>query len=167
MADAIRMLMTVDLFKILQSVGALKDAPLAVQQAVHNSVQAMDRFLVADRLSKRGPDTLGVVTGTARRSIAHGVGLKGKIVEGYFGSPLRYVRAHELGFVGQVQVRAHARRGVPVRAYSRIVNMRARGFFKYTLNVGRPGVERRVLRAIRILVVTGKVPTFAQIETGR
>ena len=166
---------TVDLTEMLKRFSGIQQGlPQAIHRAVVNSIQAMSAYLVRDRLSHRGPDTLGVVTGTARRSIASGVeGIvpTGGVVRGYFGSPLRYVRAHDQGFAGTVRKRAHSRRtkkgGVAaVRAHDVRMNIRARRFFKKTIEVGQPGVERRVRTALRVLAVTGKVPTFSDIESG-
>ena len=43
-----------------------------------------------------------------------------------FGSNVKYFAIHEFGFSGNVNVRAHNRKGRPVRAHSRAVNIAAR-----------------------------------------
>jgi hypothetical protein len=68
----------------------------------------MQGWLRATVQKMSGP-YLGVVTGTARRSMISTSVASADTVIGRFGSPLIYVRAHELGFSGSVQVAAHTR----------------------------------------------------------
>jgi len=62
---------------------------------------------------------LRVVTGTARRSIEGKTTVLADRIRGEAGSALDYVRAHEEGFDGRVQVRPHVRGLRPVATRSR------------------------------------------------
>ena len=44
------------------------------------------------------------------------------------GTNVKYANAHQFGFSGTVNVRAHSRKGKPVRAHSRRMNIPARPF---------------------------------------
>lgn len=67
--------------------------------------------IVARRMSQRGPDTLGVVTGRLRRSVRPAKArVFGNVIWSAIGSNVRYAGAHEFGFQGTVTVRAHTRR---------------------------------------------------------
>jgi hypothetical protein len=67
--------------------------------------------IVQSKLSQRGPDTLGVVTGRLRRAVRPRKPVIGgnSVVSG-LGANVRYLATHEFGFRGTVQVRAHERR---------------------------------------------------------
>jgi len=63
------------------------------------------------RMSQRGPDTLGVVTGRLRRSIrATRARVIGNAVQSSIGSNVRYMAPHEFGFDGIVNVAAYAKK---------------------------------------------------------
>jgi len=85
--------------------------------------QAMLRKGVMEHMSgpKRGsgPGLLGRDTGTARRSMIAQTAMDASKVGSLIGSPLGYVRAHEEGFDGPVQVRAHTRRIIRLERTSR------------------------------------------------
>lgn len=67
--------------------------------------------LVQNRMSARGPETLGVVTSRLRRSVRPSKAVvSGTAIESAIGSNVRYMGAHEYGFVGTVQVPQHTRR---------------------------------------------------------
>lgn len=116
-----------DVSELAQALDALGlNVAEAVRRAAVLSVESMIADVVRERMSGQ---LLGVVTGTARRSMA---GLTGggstpgaaamenaakarstvspTRVTSEWGSPLAYVRAHEEGFHGMVGVRAHVRR---------------------------------------------------------
>ncbi len=106
---------------------------------------------------------------------------------GTFGSNLDYVKAHEQGFQGTVQVQAHERRlfryrsartgarlkrrklvegaVAEVRAHSRNVNMRARHFFRDTLKEQKPAFAVRLRKAILVATRLGRVATPADLES--
>jgi len=117
---------------------------------------------------------LRVPSGSARRSIIADVAAPaGDGVVGRFGSPLRYVRAHELGFRGKVKVRAHqrfmklpTRRGatqVTVRAHQRVMNLRARRFMRDSIAEDLPGLPARTRRALILLARNGSAPSLSEI----
>jgi hypothetical protein len=106
---------------------------------------------------------------------------------GSFGSNLEYVKAHEQGFQGTVQVKAYERRlfryrsarsgarlkrrkrvegaMVEVRAHPREVNIRARHFFRDTLKEQKPAFEVRLRKAILVATRLGRVATPADLES--
>jgi len=105
---------------------------------------------------------------------------------GTFGSNLEYVKAHEQGFQGTVQVQAHERRLfryrsargkrlkrrkrvegalAEVRAHSRNVNIRARHFFRDTLKEQKPAFDVRLRKAILVATRLGRVATPADLES--
>lgn len=64
------------------------------------------------KLSRRGPDTLGVRTGLLRRSVHPAAPMiSGTSVISGIGSNVRYMAPHEFGIDRDVQVRAHSRHG--------------------------------------------------------
>jgi len=78
------------------------------------SGQKMLRDVVKNRMSnpRRGSTStnLGVDTGTARRSMTDLTQQTERSITTLIGSTVDYVRSHEEGFHGPVQVRAHTRR---------------------------------------------------------
>lgn len=71
------------------------------------------------RLSRRGPETLGVVTNRLRSSISRAparLGEDGRTLVSAIGSNVEYAGAHEYGFRGTVPVRAHTRRRFETRS---------------------------------------------------
>lgn len=74
--------------------------------------------LTERRLTGRGPfpvtqNKLGVVTGRLRQSVRQGVSpprIVGETAEVSVGSRVKYARAHEFGFRGNVNVASHTRR---------------------------------------------------------
>ena len=136
----------------------------ALRRTIRGTLQLSLDSMVANVVrNKMSGQLLGVVTGTARRSIASEIRETPDSIIGAFGSPLRYVRAHELGFHGAVSVRAHTRRGYAVSAHQRIMNLRARNFLREALNEGIPGLARRVVRGLRILIETGTPPAVTEL----
>jgi len=112
--------------------------------------------------SERGPfpfsqNKLGRVTGRLRQSIT---ATKPQIQEGSstvtlgFGSNVKYFNLHEFGFTGNVPVRAHTRRGKPVRAHSRAVSIAARAPMQTEVRDQRTVdiVIRNAERAVRRLL---------------
>ncbi len=133
-----------------------KQTPAIVRSALRAASLAMLRDVQINRLSHQ---YLGVDTGTGRRTIQQRVVDRGDSIRAEIGSPLVYMRAHEEGFEGAVQVRAHTRRlnslqvrrgkvtkksakaakraggssTAFVRAHTRQVRMRARRFLRDTV----------------------------------
>jgi len=128
-------------------------------------------------------------TGTAIRSFPPSIRVEilDELIRGVWGSNVEYVRVHEEGFDGSVQVPAHTRRLIEqvrskaaarrvrrklragrkrfahVRAHRRRVSFRARRFMAHTARDKGPEANRRVIRAIIHLVRTGEVPTLADV----
>ncbi len=163
-------------------VGLGKKAPGAVRVAMRAAVQHMVRDVVKNRMTGQ---YLGVDTGTGRRSIKGRVTKVGMDnVRGAIGSKLLYIKAHEQGFKGTVQVTSHkrkprkgAKRGKKrgtgiVKAHTRKMNIRARRFLRDTVlqEVGRLNkasrtspLTSRVVRALKIVAATGKLPKVNQL----
>ena len=88
----------------------------------------------ANRLSKRGADTLGVVTNRLRLSVRPSKAvIKGNLILSSIGTPVEYAGAHEFGFEGRVSVAAHTRLRngdeddkIQVRAHTRQMKIKAR-----------------------------------------
>lgn len=150
-------------------VAAGKKAPAALKNAMRAAVQAMIRDVVANRLSNQ---YLRVDTGGARRSITGEVRGGGERILGVIGSPLRYVRAHEEGFKGSVQVRAHTRRRSSLETRSGKATKKSVKAVKARLRAGRSGYShvkahsrfmniraRRFLRDT-VLQEAGALPTM-------
>lgn len=111
--------------RFLQAMG--KALAMSAPMIVGNAVKY--RFT-----NQRGPfpinqNKLGRVTGRLRQSITN---TKPQIQEGSnmvsmgFGSNVKYFGVHEFGFAGSVPVKAHQRKGRPVRGHSRFVKIAAR-----------------------------------------
>lgn len=67
--------------------------------------------IVAKKLSRRGPRTLGVVTNRLRPSVRRtDAVVTDKTIESAIGTNVIYAGAHEFGFVGVVTVREHRAR---------------------------------------------------------
>jgi hypothetical protein len=90
-----------------------------VYSAMLITAQNMLRDVVSKRMSnpRRGSTAtnLGVDTGTARRSMIDQAGLEAERVFALIGSPVDYVKAHEEGFHGTVNVPGHVRRNVSLK----------------------------------------------------
>ena len=198
---------TVSLKELIGLIGqAGRKAPQAMQVAMRAAVQAMIRDVVRNRISGQ---YLGVDTGTGRRSVRSSGSTESGAgaIRGVIGTPLRYMRAHEQGFKGPVQVRAHTRRNLAlsvrkgqltkksaralkarikakrqsvahVRAHTRQVNIRARRFLRDTLlqesgklpsllgGSSTAPLTRRVVRALSILTITGRLPKVSELGLG-
>lgn len=140
-------------------------------------------------VNKLSGQSLNRVTGTAQRSIMASPQVEAldNGARGVFGSNLGYVRAHNDGFDGTVQVPEHERRRlrhrakrtgrvlkraveddptsrITVRAHSRTMHVRARRFFNETMEEIRPVIRERMYRAVEAAARTGKVPTPAEFE---
>lgn len=130
----------------------------AISAGLKRGMLAIERDVIRNKMSGQ---YLGVVTGTARKSIRSEVRKRRDRILGVVGSPLNYVRAHEEGFRGVVDVRAHERtrrgRTHRVQAHSRQVNMRARHFLRDSVRENVEETERKILESLVRLLETGKV----------
>jgi phage gpG-like protein len=133
----------------------LKAFPAAMAQAIAAALNRENELTLghiqATKLSKRGPSTLGVISNRLRSSARRTEAvIQGNEVISAIGSNVEYAGAHEHGFTGSVQVRAHTRHVVQrdqftvskrgkrnqtasgfgrVRAFSRKMNIKARAPF--------------------------------------
>ena len=201
----------IHLGEIVKCLGALaEEAEPAVALSVRISLEA----LIADVLKNRMTGQyLGVVTGTARRGVAGLVGpgrglpgagairaiadqgteISGTMIRGMFGSPHRYVRAHEEGADEVVMVREHTRRPsnrlrklrenklrrglgaqasllpssaresatgglISVKAHAAHIRIRAKHFFRDTIQLGADKIGIRARRALYLLALNGRLP---------
>lgn len=160
-----------DLSEIERAIAAVSErkADSSVHAAMQAAVQSMMRDVILNRMTGQ---YLGIVTGTARKSITGRADQYTRKVIGQFGSPLEYVRAHELGYQGPVNVRAHQRtrggKSHDVRAHTRAVNMRARHFMRDTLrkeSQPKTGskIARRIIKAMKIAARQGRIPRAGEL----
>lgn len=101
---------------ILRNIRSLSERGLseALLDATNTLNQEAIGSIILNRMT--GPSSvsagvLGRVTGTAGRSLnAPPATLRGNTIESRIGTNERYVKAHEVGFLGAVGVRGHTRR---------------------------------------------------------
>jgi len=128
-----------------------KNLAPTIYRAMLVSAQAMLRKGVVEHMSgaKRGsgPSLLGVETGSARRSMIDQAGLAADKVFALIGSPLGYVRAHEEGFDGPVQVRAHTRRIIRLKRNTRTGRVSKKSAAAYKASVRKGGKRFAYVRA--------------------
>lgn len=130
----------------------------AAVQSVGRSALRLQREVMRNRLTGQ---VLNVRTGNLRRSIHQKVETDGGCIIGEVNTNVRYGAAHEYGFSGAVNVKAHLRqvkqafgkplkspRFVQVAAHSRAVNLPERSFLRSALRDLQPSIERSLVRAI-------------------
>jgi hypothetical protein len=67
--------------------------------------------IIAKRMSRRGPETLGVVTSRLRSNVHRTAArIQGDGIMSAIGNNVRYMGGHEFGFTGTVQVKEHRAR---------------------------------------------------------
>lgn len=101
--------------------------PAAMLQAIARALDYENELTVghiaADKLSQRGPTTLGVRTNRLRSSVRPQKAIiSGGAVLSAIGSNVVYAAAHEYGFTGTVQVPQHTRRRSSLGAVSKQVS---------------------------------------------
>lgn len=90
--------------------GAKSDALSRVATAMDTRNQATKGYIQQNKLSQKGPRTLGVISGRLRQSAsATPSKISGNVVASSLGSNVKYAAFHEFGFTGQENVRAHSR----------------------------------------------------------
>ena len=119
---------------LVQRVG--KGLPRVARTVLQASLAAMVRDVTVNRMSGQ---YLGVDTGKGRQSVRTSGHLSpaGDRMRIYFGSPLGYIRAHEEGYTGPVQVREHTRRMLRPTHYKGKVSKRSAKEIKAALRKGR------------------------------
>lgn len=141
-----------------------KDARPRVIRAMVEEIDYQNELTVGHiqktKLSRRGPETLGVITNRLRSSLrpARAQVVGDRIVSG-IGSNVAYMGVHEFGFEGTVTVRTHSRRiagsveTTTVRTHDRKVSIKARAPIQKGLKerhryYGR-GVSEAILDAVK------------------
>ena len=176
--------------QLVERIGALaKYLPETAGSVMRVEMQAFVRDVQRNRLSGQ---YLNVVTGTARRSIESRVTVTPDVVRGIGGSALGYVRAHEEGFEGDVQVPPHVRRLRPVatkskasvrrlkkhikagranyahvRAHQRHLSLRARRFLRHSAEVAGGTRAADNVAAFPTLARAAQAGLLALAELGR
>lgn len=135
-----------DAARAARAVAAMADAPVSkrMERAVSLGLQMIVLEVQKDRFTGQGPfpvsqHKLGVVSGRLRRDLhaepaaRTATGFRGRI-----GSAVEYFAAHELGFDGTVDVKAHTRANYTVekRGYS-VLAQSVRGYKKHLKIVAR------------------------------
>lgn len=117
----------------------------------------LQRRVKADKLSGQ---VLKVRTGRLRRSINYRVQEQSNGVFGFVGTNVKYGAAHEYGYAGVVNVKAHLRKSKdkasPVRAHTRTVNMPERSFLRSALNDMKLEITQGIKQAA-VTAVKGKL----------
>lgn len=155
----------------------------------------MVQDVIRNRMINANPPYLNRVTGTGVRSVTasppRGRGTVSQhVAQDWFGSNLDYIRAHELGFRGNVSVRAHAvkshrrqvwggggrsggKTGQTVtiqaherRAHTRRVELRARHFFRDTMSAGTGRTRMSVAKSLLVYLRTGRIPSPSEVMGG-
>lgn len=81
---------------------------VAARATIDEQNEKTIKHIQARKLSRRGPETLGVRTNLLRKSVRRtDAVISGETVTGSIGSNVRYLGPHEFGFEGDVQVKAH------------------------------------------------------------
>lgn len=114
MADALQ----VEISFAPEAVALLRAAPAWPARLMRDVAAAIDLeneltvgHIQAQRMSRRGPETLGVVTNRLRLSLRPSKAeIREDSVDSSIGSNVGYMGPHEFGFQGLVTVRAHERR---------------------------------------------------------
>lgn len=119
------------------------------------------KLLTRVKVNKLSGQVLNVRTGRLRRSITQKVVNTPSQITGIVGTNVEYARAHELGFNGQVSVKAHLRqikmawgksitpRTVEIRAHSRQVNLPEKSFLRSALTDMAPEIMQTLQQSVR------------------
>ena len=147
-------------------------APARLGARVARTVDLQNQLTIgyaqANKMSQRGPATLGVRTNRLRSSLrATAAVQEGALITSAIGTNVVYAAAHEFGFDGEVAVRAHSRKvsqafGQPlkaavsasVKAFSRHVHLPVRSFIRSSLGE-RAGAYSTSLSAAVVAATEG------------
>ena len=149
------------------------------------------KAMLASVTRKLRGDYLNVRTGRGWQSMQDFARTSGDKMQAGIDTNVRYMRAHEEGFHGTVQVRAHtaqrrgrilaqdiksrkakrarltkreiARGAWLVRAHPMKMNLRARHFMRDTIDQQFVPTQDRILKALVIAAETGQIPTPGQL----
>ncbi len=163
--------------------------PKKLPKILFNVVRAM-QLLLAEHVitSKLTGQYLKRQTGTLIRSVSASTRVKPSVrsnparVRGVVGTPLGYGKAHEIGFSGEVSVRAHSRRlfrkstskagktrkkllrsVARVQAHARKMEITAKHYLRDSLVEKKPLFVRLNSRALAHAIRTGTIPSPAAI----
>ncbi len=173
-----------DLRKFVATMGGDPKLPKVLEVIVRASMLWSTRDVIRNRLLGQ---YLKRDTGTGIRSIAASPRIEKRSqlrVVGAWGTHLGYMMAHERGFRGAVQVRAHTRRkfrrtkqsgeplkqkkqvsgvAIKVRAHIRNVDIVARNFIRDTQRAAHGPTRRMVRKAMRIWMLKSRVPRLNEL----
>lgn len=127
--------------------------PSVIARTMDRENQITVGHIQRDKLSQRGPLTLGVVTNRLRGSIRaskaqiDNSGSKAVIVSS-IGTNVIYAGVHEYGFRGRVTVRAHTREGFTVRQHMRQMNVKERAPIRTGVRERLPAVSEAIADAV-------------------
>lgn len=152
-------------FEVTGDDAVIKSLRQQHQKIVANVQQSIGRLtlklLTRVKVDKLSGQVLNVRSGRLRRSITHKVVTTPDAVSGLVGTNVEYARAHELGFSGQVTVKAHLRqikmawgksitpRTVEVSAHSRQVNLPEKSFLRSALADMKPEIMQTLQQSVR------------------
>ncbi len=200
----------IDVEEILQRLGALKSGlSQAVLVAVRAGVADAVRYTVLGELRGQVLTSGGLSARTGRMTtgnLARDVTASPKaeppridsptLITGTIGTSLGYGKAHEEGFHGDVNVRAHVRRKIAIRRNSRgnvtkksrerfkkllvgggenyafvrahkmRVDIQAKRYLRNAVRHVEPQLRDYAVRSIAILGRTGRVPTLSDVRGG-
>lgn len=119
------------------------------------------KLLTQVKVNKLSGQVLNVRTGRLRRSINQKVTKTPNAITGIVGTNVKYARAHELGFNGEVSVKAHLRqikmawgrsitpRTVEIRPHTRQVNLPPKSFLGSALADMTPEIMQTLQQSVR------------------
>lgn len=171
MADQITIELTPNSVATMERLRGLPNTILtAIAAAMDYQNELTIGAIQRNKLSKRGPDTLGVVTGRLRKSINRSAArIEGEAVESTIGSNVAYAGVHEFGFSGEVNVSSFYRKnpradvtatgprggkkliaaGVSlVRSHRRMMNMPARAYIRTTIEERAPAYSKEIEKRV-------------------
>lgn len=146
-----------------ETVAKLGRANSSLRGKVKQSIVALTiALLVKVKEEKLTGQVLNVRTGRLRRSINQSVTDTGAQIYGVVGTNVSYGRAHEMGFRGQMSVKAHMRqikkawgkplkspKSILVRAHSRTVDFPERSFLRSSLREMEPKIRYDIREALQ------------------
>ncbi len=103
--------------------GQIKELPKRTQREMARAMDKQNELTIGviarERMSQRGPSTLGVVTGRLRRSVSRSrARVFGHQIIGAIGTNVEYAGVHEFGFTGKVEIGQFTRRNRSGDIYS-------------------------------------------------
>ncbi len=136
-----------------------KRFPKITKAAMNEATHEMILASAIDNVTGAGPALLNRKEGilvTAIHAVVKQRG--GDFTVGTVGIPQRvhYGRTHELGFTGNVRVKAHNRDGVPVRAHTKFMKLKKRPWLSLAYKRNKIKIQRRFERITQELLKAAK-----------